>query len=669
MRANVNIGDFVLNEDIAKILYLIEKDVRKGAEATEAKGKFEYYLGYTKSLLDKYGLHPAVTKEIKKKYIKELTAISFFEAYIKASWCEKIDFNQMYPEKRFYNWYEISPKIKARISRLNIIETPEVPQFFAEIVQILFNSTKKSFGEFYTPTQTAEFLVSSLGKPRDIFDQRKSIIDPSCGIGTLLGVTINNILKDTNNKKINKKEFLDFIYKDVRGFDIQPFAVISTRLQLSAILFSEFRDAEINPDILQIIFKFPKIELKDSLTVAIESADKKVDFIIANPPYGKISVKKVPNQPYYEKILNGHPNLYQLFLWWSVNAVNERGKIVFLLPQSFTSGLYNHKLRKEVELVSNVDSITKFTNRSGIFPDVQHPLMVISLSKRQNEPKQEYFVSISITAKKQNSEEIIKRRIKEDKLIRKIGEGLPWCISNNPVDYDILSKVYGKSINIKGYEKISLKNGGFVWNQNKKKLHLKKQQNNLPLIYASVIKPYTFNFEEHRIDKKRFVSTPRKFEALQYSTPSILIRRTVPKSSGQKIYACMVPKEFIEEHQAYFVENHVNVVKLKEDTQSNAALWGVTAWLNSNLLNFIFNSINGNSHISIYELSSLPINGDLIRKVTPLVRKINFQEKGKLEKSIENLNNTINSHFELTETEISRLNECFQQQGVGKNAV
>jgi len=658
---------FITNENIEQLLLLIEKDVNKKCSIIKAKEKFDEYLHYTESLLERYGLPAANKKEIKNRYLKETIGVSFFETYLKSvDYYKNINFNKMYPEKKYYDWYSINSKIQNKISGLMRLETSVIPQFFTNVTQKLLNDAKKSFGEFYTPIKIAEYLSTSLGKLEDIFYRKKSIIDPACGIGTLLCVTVNNILSSIDRKDMNPKEFLKFIYGDIRGFDIQPYAVILTRFQLSAIILSQFQYNGFTPKNIQKILAFPKIELKDSLITPPDFADKeKVDFAIANPPYRKISAKKIPYFSYYKKILNGHPNLYQLFLWWSTNAVRKNGKIVFLIPQSFTSGLYNQRLRNELESACEVNNITKFRDKNGIFPDVQQPLMVLSLSKgREDISNKNRFISISISSKSQDIRKTKRMKIKKNKVIRDLGNGLPWCISNNSLDYDILEKVYKKSAYLKNYKKITIRNGGFVWNQNKAILRSGKGKGNLPLLYASVIRPFVFNFDKKlgssSDDKRPFVFCPEKYKNLQYVGPNILIQRTVPRSNGQKIYACMVSQELIKEHKAYFVENHINVIKFDDELSSSDTIFGVIAWLNSRLLNFIFNTINGNSHISLYELSSLPINDGLIRKISTFAKMKAFSTSGERETVIEEVNTLINKFFDLNNDEVIRINESYQ---------
>lgn len=664
---------FITKENIEQLLLLIEKDVNKKCSIVKAKEKFDEYLHYTESLLERYGLPAANKKEIKNRYLKETIGVSFFETYLKSvDYYKNINFNKMYPEKKYYDWYNINSKIQNKISGLIRLETSAIPQFFTNVTQKLLNDAKKSFGEFYTPITIAEYLSTSLGKLEDIFYRKKSIIDPACGIGTLLCVTINNILSSIDRKDMDSKEFLKFIYEDIRGFDIQPYAVILTRFQLSTIILSQFQYNGFTPKNIQKILAFPKIELKDSLITPPDFADKeKVDFAIANPPYRKISAKKIPYFSHYKKILNGHPNLYQLFLWWSTNAVRKNGKIVFLIPQSFTSGLYNQRLRNELESACEVNNIVKFRDKNGIFPDVQQPLMVLSLSKgREDIPNKNRFISISVSSKSQDITKTKRMKIKKNKVIRDLGNGLPWCISDNILDYVILDKVYKKSAPLKDYSNVDIRNGGFVWNQNKLMLRSKRENDNLPLVYASTIKPFEFNFDKKLLGhngKKSFVLNDEKFQNLHYDKSIILIQRTVPKISGQKIYACTVPQDFIKIYNSYLVENHVNVIKFKDNLSVDDKIFGITAWLNSKLFNFIFNTINGNSHISLYELSSLPIKDDLIKKISTLTKRLDVQSGENKDKSVNKINEIIYDYYGLNRKEIHRINDLFQINSGVKN--
>lgn len=650
-----------------RVLRLMEKDIKAKSSTTGAKKRFEHYLEYTESILSRYSLPMATTREIKRRYLKETVGISFFGTYLEAlSNRVRSKLDQRNLDEKFYDWYKIEPTARNEISRLRPLEARAIPQFFTEITLRLLDDTTKSLGEFYTPIDVAQDLVSHLGKPDQIFRDGKSIIDPACGIGTLLAVALNKIPASLGDKGIDREEFLDFAYENIRGFDIHPFAVGVTRLQLSAVLLTRLQECKCRPPNMQQALLFPKIELRDSLTIELDSAyDKKPDLVVVNPPYRKIPAKKIPRVCGYKKILHGHPNLYQLFLWWSVNAVNKSGKVAALIPQTFTSGLYDQRLRKELEAVCNVNSITKFRNRSGIFPDVQQPLIIVSLSKdapaRVSDPRS---ISISVRSRQQGNDSTVGGEIKKTRVLRGFETGSPWCISGNPLDYDILDKVWEKSTALGDYKNVTIKNGGFVWNQRKHDLYCRKREGRLPLVYASAIKPFTFKFDEESIrssrGKKPFVSCRKKYKLLEYDSANILIQRTIPKSAGQKIYACMVSEQFLNEHRTYFVENHVNVIKANGNLCSPNTLLGLNAWLNSRLFNFIFNLINGNSHVSIYELRSLPVNHKLVRTLVPPAQRLFSHNSSNLKEVISELNHGVYEFFDLDKEEVSRVNGSFQ---------
>lgn len=83
---------------------------------------------------------------------------------------------------------------------------------------------RHALGEYYTPDWLAELTYEKLGINGDI---TKSILDPCVGSGTFCVIAIKNAI--TQNSSMNKKELLNNILKNIKGYDLNPLAVISAR--------------------------------------------------------------------------------------------------------------------------------------------------------------------------------------------------------------------------------------------------------------------------------------------------------------------------------------------------------------------------------------------------------------------------------------------------------
>jgi len=100
--------------------------------------------------------------------------------------------------------------------------------------EVIPPALRKSLGEFYTRDWVAEDVLNALE-----YDGEGKILDPACGSGTFLVLAIQRIKKKYSNLK--EDELLKRIIDSVVGFDLNPLAVLMSRLnyllQIKDLLF------------------------------------------------------------------------------------------------------------------------------------------------------------------------------------------------------------------------------------------------------------------------------------------------------------------------------------------------------------------------------------------------------------------------------------------------
>jgi len=143
-------------------------------------------------------------------------------------------------EGDLFSWYtqawddDIYRAIKQIIAHLNDYdpETMEVaPDETRDILKKLYQylvpkQIRHDLGEYYTPDWLAERCLNQLnynGNPK------YRILDPGCGSGTFLILSIKRAKRFAADKKILPEETLKNILKNIHGFDLNPLAVITSR--------------------------------------------------------------------------------------------------------------------------------------------------------------------------------------------------------------------------------------------------------------------------------------------------------------------------------------------------------------------------------------------------------------------------------------------------------
>jgi type I restriction-modification system DNA methylase subunit len=192
---------------------------------------------------------------------------------------------------------------------------------------------KAAFGAFFTPKE----LVADILIPTD-----SSVLDPCAGTGTmLLGIL---------DKKHNPKRIT------IRDVDTLALKIA----MVNFILFFDRIDVLVNTEIKDIIFddnEKPLIDLFNS-----EDLTEKFDFVITNPPYGvsfSIEQKKHLQSKY---VVLKSTESFSITLLNCLKKVNKKGKMYFILPESFLYVDAHLPIRKAVFNTVGKKKISYFGN-------------------------------------------------------------------------------------------------------------------------------------------------------------------------------------------------------------------------------------------------------------------------------------------------------------------
>lgn len=144
-------------------------------------------------------------------------------------------------EGNLFSWYtdEWSPDVARSMHQMIMrmgeydpgtlsIEPDETEDLLKEVYQqLLPESLRHDLGEFYTPDWLAELTLARAG-----YDGRPEsrILDPACGSGTFLIRAIEKIRARCADEQRSPKETLRLILANVTGFDLNPLAVMSARV-------------------------------------------------------------------------------------------------------------------------------------------------------------------------------------------------------------------------------------------------------------------------------------------------------------------------------------------------------------------------------------------------------------------------------------------------------
>ena len=192
----------------------------------------------------------------------------------------------------YYFWIYLNKSlVKKIIEKIKDVKTAKEDLFSTLYQQIFLSDLRHKTGEFFTPSVLVNKMVD------DSYKVGLKVLDPSCGSGNFL---VNIILRIINSPLSEQKK--QAAISNVYGFDINPLAVYTTKINIAILLFEHFhsKNSEIfDYNIVVVDSLFPEfIETKNQKSG--EDLYNSFDLVIGNPPW--LTYKDLQDKDYQTKI-------------------------------------------------------------------------------------------------------------------------------------------------------------------------------------------------------------------------------------------------------------------------------------------------------------------------------------------------------------------------------
>jgi hypothetical protein len=209
-------------------------------------------------------------------------------------------------------------------------------EFYSSLVD---EQVRHDLGEYYTPDWLAQHLLDRAGY---VGNPEESVLDPACGSGTFLVECILRLKSKCAAAGMSPAKTLQTILKRIKGLDLNPLAVISSRanyiLSISDLVFSLGHDIEL------------PVYLADSINIPVERQDSK-------------------NVPYLEYTLDTEVANYVIKIPVSLVKAQVLGRILLYCEDCIVQGksvdFFMRAIAKDVDIVpvlieSTLDYLSAF---------------------------------------------------------------------------------------------------------------------------------------------------------------------------------------------------------------------------------------------------------------------------------------------------------------------
>lgn len=225
-------------------------------------------------------------------------------------------------------------------------------------------SNKKNIGSFYTPKIIADFLVDYLSEK--VSGNNLSVLEPSSGDGIFIQAIYNH---KTLSKKIQT-----VVAVEREKEELEKVKAISKAKSLQTVHadFLEFQ--------------------KDN--------EQKFDLVIGNPPYFKKNLLDEKQISLCENIHKLFPslsenkikNIWTAFLVRSINFVNKKGVLAFVLPSELLQVKFAAELRALI--LNEFERVEIFTFNELLFKDCKGQDTLLLIGERKSKDKGVFYCNI-----------------------------------------------------------------------------------------------------------------------------------------------------------------------------------------------------------------------------------------------------------------------------------
>jgi len=225
---------------------------------------------------------------------------------------------------------------------------------------MLPHKVRRSQATYFTPPAVADAVVD-FAIDAGFNLERDDVLDPAAGGAAFLSTIAGRMA-------IAGLAAKDVAYR-LNGIEIDVgLAALSRRL------IADRLEAALPRDIILV---------GDALNVKIPAA---YGLVIANPPYGRMSIEEVRGKAWRRVAHSGHINKYALFAELCFRHAKPGGVVALVIPSSFRAGPLYDRMRSFIRSRGEVLTIGSIAGRDGVFLDVAQDISVLIVRKGKAHP-------------------------------------------------------------------------------------------------------------------------------------------------------------------------------------------------------------------------------------------------------------------------------------------
>jgi len=468
---------------------------------------------------------------------------------------------------------------------------------------------RKSKAQFFTPGQVARFMANMF----DVEDRCIRLLDPGAGAGILSAAFCERLAESGRAVELT----IDAYENDPELLDVLEVVLEACKDTLSMKSINLAYNIRAQDFILH-----NETYIKRNIFTCGDKDPILYDFVLSNPPYYKLS-KNSPHAAVMSECVCGQPNIYTFFMAISTNMLKPGGQMVFITPRSFCSGLYYKRFRQWFLTRVELSRIHIFESRKEIFDEdqvLQENIILKAIRKKRDLHERKIIIS---TSKNKHFENIKRFVVSDaDHILNKTEESfikIPCC----PLDLAVVKVIDKWPFKLRELG-LEISTGPVVPFRAEKYL-LEGAMNNrkwAPLLWMHNMRGMKTVWPTNTNKKPSAIKVTEGSERLLLPVKNyVLVRRFSSKEQPRRLHsAVFLETEFSCE--AVGIENHLNYIHKPGKDLSVDEAYGLSAILNTAIVDNYFRTLNGNTQVNATDIRSLPFPPmEAVRKIGQVVRK------------------------------------------------
>lgn len=441
---------------------------------------------------------------------------------------------------------------------------------------------RKAIGQFFTSVETATYMASMFSFPEK---ENLSILDPGSGSGILTAAVVDRLQSVPLVKHIQ-------ITCYETSEDVLP--ILKKNLEYIKKSSSILVDYEV---IEENYITSQSDDFND--TFRTNSDSPKFDLVISNPPYKKI-MKNAVEATSMPSLCHGAPNLYFLFTAMGLFNLDKNGEMVFIIPRSWTSGVYFQKFRDYLFETGTLKQIHLFVSRDKVF-EKESVLQEIIIIKMDKSGKRD---SVKITCSNSNSDfdNISSIEIPYSDIV--VGPEKYVYLVTSDAELNVLQTFGRWKKNTLPSIGLKMRTGLTVDFRSREYLRNESENETVPLLYPQHIKEGHVVFPVQR--KFEYITTEKK-GLLQRNKNYLLVKRFTTKEEKRRLQCGIYLSGNFPEYNQISTQNKVNFIEGIDFDMNKEQVYGLYVLFNSTIYDQYYRILNGSTQVNSTEINAMPV--------------------------------------------------------------